>query len=259
MFRPCIVIPIYNNCDTIAAVLARLANYRLPCLIVDDGSNAMTRQELIRLKASLDWIEVIHRPHNGGKGAAVKDGLLWANAQGYSHALQVDADGQHYLEDVPRFLEVARQQPDCLVLGSPLFDASVPKARLHGRKLSVWMAWLETLSLAIDDPLFGFRVYPVAAATAVIGRSTIGNRMDFDPELAVRMYWYGLDVVNLASPVIYPEGGTSHFRMVADNLRLSWLHTRLTFGMIVRLPHLIRRHFGPKRRTGGKIPSDERL
>ncbi len=242
MFRPCIVIPIYNNRDTIAAVLARLAIFRLPCLVVDDGSDQATKDELKRLKAELDWLELVNRRSNGGKGAAVKDGLVRASRLGYSHALQVDADGQHHLEDVPRFLENARNHPESLVLGSPLFDESVPKARLHGRKLSVWMARIETLSFAIADPLFGFRVYPLPAATAVI-RGRLGNRMDFDPEIAVRLYWHGLDIVNLPSPVIYPEHGTSHFHMVRDNLRLTWLHTRLTFGMILRLPRLIGRHF----------------
>ena len=238
-FQCCALIPIYNNKDTISHVLDRLAVFNLPCLVVNDGSNQETRAVLQQLQQNRELVWVKHLPQNGGKGAAVKAGLLWADELGYSHALQVDADGQHHIEDAPRFLEAGRVRPEAVVLGKPVFGPDVPKARLYGRQLSKFFVRLETLSAAIGDPLFGFRLYPVAPAARLVRTAWMGSRMDFDPEIAVRLCWLGLPIVNLESPVFYPEGGVSHFRMVKDNLLITWLHTRLCFGMILRFPLLL--------------------
>ncbi len=238
--KPCIVIPIYNNHDTIGDVVDRLAHVQVPCIVVNDGSNEQTRQVLRELEESRSWVEVVHRDDNGGKGAAVKTGLLHASSQGFSHALQVDADGQHQLEDVPAFLQEAREHRDALVLGAPVFGSDVPKSRLYGRMISRFWVWVETLSKAIKDPLFGFRVYPLQSAQALLASTRMGDRMDFDPEIAVRMYWHGVPIRNLDTEVIYPEDGISNFKMVADNLRISWLHTRLVLGMLLRIPRLLR-------------------
>ncbi len=240
MYNPCLVIPIYNNKDTITGVLDRVAGYQLPVLIVNDGSDKETRVVLDHLESSREAVRVKHLPQNGGKGAAVKAGLLLADELGYSHALQVDADGQHLLEDIPKFLDVSKTTPEALVLGAPVFGEDVPKSRLYGRQISRFWVRIETLSQAIRDPLFGFRVYPVSKAAELIRRKKrIGNRMDFDPEIAVRLCWTGLPVRNIDTPVIYPEGGVSNFRMVLDNVLISWLHTRLVCGMILRLPYLL--------------------
>lgn len=240
MFKPCILIPIYNNKDTIASVLERLRPFELPCLVVNDGSNEETYAHLEEL-ATQPLVRVKHLPQNGGKGNAIKAGLLWAEELGFTNAIQVDADGQHQLEDVPQFLEAARLKPEGLVLGTPTFGEDVPKARLYGRQLSVFFVHLETLSQAIADPLFGFRVYPVKTSADVIRNSYLGNRMEFDPEIAVKLAWKRLPITNIKTPVIYPEGGTSHFRMLEDNIRITILHTRLTIGMILRLPWLLLR------------------
>jgi polyprenyl-phospho-N-acetylgalactosaminyl synthase len=149
--------------------------------------------------------------------------------------MQIDADGQHNLDDVPRFLAAARARPDCLVLGQPVFDSTVPKARLHGRQISVFWARIETFGDVVGDPLCGFRVYPVAPALAARAR---GNRMDFDPEIAVRMAWLGVPVLRLKTKVRYvsvAEGGVSHFQVFRDNVRISWAHTRLVIEACVRL------------------------
>lgn len=239
MFNPCLLIPVFNNGATIPGVVEQLAAFKLNCLLVDDGSDETTRSVLEGLPGKYPWVSLRRRAMNGGKGAAVKTGLLWASELGHSHALQIDADGQHDCREVPRFLEASRDNSAALVLGHPIFGEDVPKSRLYGRQLSKFWVRLETLSPAIQDPLFGFRVYPVAAAVALIRRVKTGMRMDFDPEIAVRLCWDGVPVVNLATPVIYPEEGVSHFHMIWDNVRISWLHTRLTFGMILRLPRLI--------------------
>ncbi len=236
MFQPCVVIPIYNNKDTIGDVLERLRPFAIPCLIVNDGSNRETRETLNRLARHHDWVSIDHLPKNGGKGAAVKRGISLAHERGFSHAVQVDADGQHHLEDVPRFLEAARKNPAALILGRPVFGTDAPLSRRMGRVISQVLVWLETLSLAIADPLFGFRVYPVAAASTLIRGGSLGSRMDFDPEIAVRLCWRRTPIRNLPTRVKYPENGVSHFRMLEDNLLLSWMHARLVLGMCWRAP-----------------------
>ena len=241
MFRPCLVIPIYNNVATIAAVLDGVSDYGAPCIVVDDGSDDATRTVLEREAEKRAWVRVLHLPENRGKGVAVVAGLLHAAASGYSHAVQIDADGQHETGDVPRFLEEAANYPDALILGEPIYDETAPMARVYGRQLSRVWVWIETLSFSIKDPLFGFRVYPVRAAAALIRSQRLGSRMDFDPEIAVRLFWSGVPVRNIRTPVRYPPGGISHFRMLKDNLRISWLHTRLVFGMLPRLPSLLLR------------------
>lgn len=241
MFNPCLLIPSYNNPDTVPIVLEKLASYGLPCLLVDDGSRPEVQAIYRDAAARHDWVHLKHRAQNGGKGAAVKTGLLWARELGFSHALQIDADDQHDSNEIPRFVDAARKHPAALVLGKPTFGEDVPKARLYGRQLSVVLVYLETLSKQIEDPLFGFRVYPVDAAAHVIEKARIGDRMDFDPEIAVRLVWQGLPVVTLPTPVRYPENAVSHFRMVRDNLKITWMHTRLICGMLLRSPRLLLR------------------
>lgn len=228
-WRPCVVIPTYDNPLTIERVVREVRDHVRDVFVVDDGGGAEAKAALERLK-SVEGVRVRHRAVNGGKGAAVRDGLRAALAEGFTHALQVDADGQHALEDVPKLLDAARSNPEALILGEPVFDASAPKARLWGRKVSVFWVWLETLGKRgkIGDPLCGFRVYPLEPAVAVRVR---GDRMDFDPEIAVRLVWMGLDVLNVPTRVRYvpeEEGGISHYRAFRDNVLVSLMHARLT-------------------------------
>jgi len=228
-WRPCVVIPTYDNPQTIERVVDEVREHVSDVFVVDDGGGPEAKAALERLKAA-EGVRVHHREVNGGKGAAVKDGLRLGLAEGFTHALQVDADGQHALEDAPKLLAASRANPDALVLGKPVFDASAPKARLWGRKVSVFWVWLETLGKRgkIEDPLCGFRVYPLEPAVACGAR---GDRMDFDPEIAVRMVWMGLAVVNVETQVRYvpeEEGGISHYRAFWDNVLVSLLHARLT-------------------------------
>lgn len=233
-FRPCAIIPTYNNPATICEVVWRVRQYIQTVIVVDDGSDAASRRVMEELKRSSE-VTVIHRSRNGGKGAAMKDGLQLAASQGFTHGLQIDADGQHAWQDIPRLLAAAKQRPEALVLAQPVFDASAPKARLYGRKLTIFWTAIEIGSRAIGDPMCGFRVYPLALTGRV---SVTANRMDFDPEIAVRMVWAGAPIERLPTRVRYfshAEGGVSHFRMVEDNLRISWMHTRLVFLAICRL------------------------
>ncbi|SEM23224.1 Glycosyltransferase involved in cell wall bisynthesis [Luteibacter sp. UNCMF331Sha3.1] len=240
-FAPCAVIPIYNHGRTIAATANALAAHGLPVIIVDDGSNAETRTILDALVAGRDDLRLIRLPHNGGKGAALTAGFLAAHDAGHSHVLQIDADGQHDTADVPRFLAESANAPDAMICGRPVYDDSVPKARLYGRYVTHACVWLETLSFDIDDSMCGYRLYPLAATRAEIARKPLPARMDFDTEIAVRLHWRGVPVRNVPTRVTYPEDGLSHFRMWRDNVRISAMHTRLILGMLPRAPRLVMR------------------
>jgi glycosyltransferase involved in cell wall biosynthesis len=233
-FRPCVLLPTYDNPDTIANVVARVREHVQDVVVVDDGSGERAQGIIAGLGAA-GLAHVVRRASNGGKGAAVKSGFRAAAELGYTHALQVDADGQHAVEDIPRFLHAAAQHPECLVLGAPSFDASVPKARLYGRQITVLWTHVETGGRVIADPMCGFRVYPLAAALSCAPRA---DHMDFDPEIAVRMVWHGTRVLNLPTHVRYvsrEQGGVSHFQLVRDNLRITLMHTRLVCMAILRL------------------------
>ncbi|MDP1825811.1 MAG: glycosyltransferase family 2 protein [Archangium sp.] len=240
---PVVIIPVYNHEHAIGAVVAQVRKHGLPVLLVDDGSKPSCATVLDGLVKEPD-VRLFRRPQNGGKGAAVISGLEEAHRLGFTHAVQIDADGQHDLVDLPRFLEQATANPDALITGQPMYDASVPKGRLYGRYLTHVWVWINTLSLAIKDSMCGFRVYPLPRTLAAIVPS-IGKRMDFDPEIAVRLVWAGTKVINLPTHVTYPTDGVSHFDVLWDNVRISGMHTRLFFGMLLRLPSILwRRVFG---------------
>ena len=223
-FRPCILVPTYDNPRTIRGVVERARRSVPDVLVVDDGSGPEARAEIEALERE-GLARVRRRDANGGKGAAVKTGFLFARELGYTHALQVDADGQHDLEDAPRLLDQARERPEALVLGAPRFDASAPLGRRVARLITVFWTWVEAGG-AIGDPMCGFRVYPVEAAIAA---GAVGDRMDFDPEIAVRLVWAGVPVVHVPTAVRYLPGGVSHFGLFRDNWLISRMHTRLVF------------------------------
>jgi glycosyltransferase involved in cell wall biosynthesis len=243
-FRPCCVIPIYDHGATIRALVASLAAQGLPIYIVDDGSGEATQAELARVRGEFPQVRLSRLARNCGKGAAVVHGMRQARADGMTHALQIDADGQHDPRDVPRFLARAAERPDAVICGQALFDHSIPKARFYGRYLTHFMVWIETLSFAIRDSMCGFRLYPLAATGALIDQDVIPPRMDFDTAVLVRLAWRGVPIENLPTRVIYPPGGVSHFRMLRDNLRLTRMHALLVCGMLGRLPVLLWRKLG---------------
>lgn len=240
-FRPCILIPCYNHGATLAAVLAGLEPLALPCIVVDDGSDAATQAQLQEAAARHSWVTPLRLAVNQGKGAAVMHGLRAAAQAGYSHALQVDADGQHRLEDAPRLLAAARREPGALISGRPIYDDSIPRARRWGRYVTHVWVWIETLSLSLRDSMCGFRVYPLAPTLALLDQVRFGQRMDFDTEIMVRLYWAGTPSRFIDTPVVYPADGISHFDALHDNLRISWMHTRLVCHMLLSLPRRLTR------------------
>lgn len=236
--KPCAVIPVYNHGVTVGAVATRLREQGLDVLLVDDGSGAETAATLDAL-ATLPGMRLLRLAQNQGKGGAVIAGLRAAFAAGHTHALQIDADGQHDAGDASRFIAAACAEPAAFICGCPVYDESVPKGRLYGRYATHIWVWINTLSFAIRDSMCGFRVYPLASTVALLDQVAMGRRMDFDTEIAVRLLWSGVTVVNLPTRVHYPVGGLSHFRVWRDNLLISWMHTRLFFGMLLRLPLLL--------------------
>lgn len=236
-----LLVPHYNHLEELTGFLPRLRETGLPLLIVDDGSDAGARDELISLAEAENDIHLAQHAHNRGKGAAVMTGLAQARQLGYTHAIQIDADGQHNADDVNRFVDYSRVKPAAFICGKPTFDDSVPKARLHGRKVTTVFAALETLSLAIRDGLCGFRVYPLDVVEKLQDRYYFGPRMDFDTEILVKAVWDGVELDFHDTAVRYPEGGASHFNYLRDNLTLIRLHTRLLTGMVLRLPWLLTR------------------
>ncbi len=241
MYRACILIPVYNHHRFIAKTLERLSVYGLDVIMVDDGSNEECQQVLRALAGHNSAITLFRLEPNQGKGAAVMRGMAEAYARGYTHALQVDADGQHAIDDIGRFIELSQAHPDEVISGRPIYDDSIPKGRLYGRYITHFWVWVETLSFSIKDSMCGFRVYPLAACCVLIERCTLGTRMDFDTEILVRLYWRGVKTRFIDTKVIYPEDGISHFKMVRDNCRISYMHTRLCLGMLMRLPLLLAR------------------
>ncbi|MCD4558940.1 glycosyltransferase family 2 protein [Lelliottia nimipressuralis] len=240
-FRPCVLIPCYNHGAMMASVLSRLESCALPCLIVDDGSDERTRLELERLAGAYPQVTLIRLPENAGKGTAVIRGLEAASRAGFTHAVQVDADGQHAIEDIPQLLALAERHPDALISGQPIYDDSIPRSRLYGRWITHVWVWIETLSLQLKDSMCGFRVYPVAPTLKLAEHATLGKRMDFDTEVMVRLYWQGNTSYFVPTRVTYPHDGLSHFDALKDNVRISLMHTRLFFGMLPRIPSLLLR------------------
>ena len=236
-----VLIPHYNHSETIGEVLSGLAGAGLDCLVVDDGSDPGHRARLAGHAEPLPWVSVVWRASNGGRGVALQQGYAEAARRGFSHVVQLDADGQHEAADVPRFIETARRHPGALVLGAPVFDASAPWSRLYSRRLSTFWVAVETLSRVVPDALCGFRAIPLGPALAVLARGRLGARMEFDPALVVRLVWEGTPVATVPTRVRYRRGGTSHFQPWRDNVRISTMHARLCAGMLVRVPALVRR------------------
>jgi hypothetical protein len=237
-----VLIPSYNTGETVYRTVREARQYWEPVWVVVDGSSDGTDKGLREMAQGDPGLKVFVLPHNQGKGSAILHGLHAAAEAGFTHALAMDADGQHPAGMIPQFMALSQQNPDAVVLGRPVFDASAPALRVRGRKISNWWTNLETLWQGVGDSLFGFRVYPVQPLQEVMENSPWMRRFDFDTEAVVRLCWRGIRPLNLDSPVKYlrpEEGGVSHFNYLRDNILLTWMHTRLFFGFLFRLPLLL--------------------
>lgn len=236
-----VLIPSYNTGCTLFETVADALPHGLPVWVVIDGSTDGTGAALRKSYQNERRVRVLLRAANGGKGAAVLDGLQAAADAGFSHALVMDADGQHPASFIPKFVALSCQHPAAMILGVPVFDAAAPRLRVLGRRVSNGFTKIETLG-AVGDSLFGFRVYPVKALLAVMAAQHWMRRFDFDAEAVVRLYWRGVQAINQPAPVRYlriEQGGVSHFRYGRDNILLAGMHARLMAEFILRAPWLI--------------------
>ena len=236
-----VLIPSYNPGEKVYETVRAARAHWSPVWVVVDGSTDGSAARLQQMAAEDPGLTVICLPENRGKGAAVLEGISRAAAQGYTHALTMDSDGQHPADLIPKFMAASRAAPEGMVLGMPVFDADAPRLRVNGRKVSNWWANLETLWMGIGDSLYGFRVYPIDPLRKIMAGQKWMRRFDFDPEAVVRLCWQGVRPVNVPAPVRYfraDEGGVSHFKYLRDNALLTWMHTRLFLGFLLRLPCL---------------------
>ncbi len=241
-FRACAVIPTYNHHKALPDILSRFVARDMAVIVVDDGSDPAEAERIAAVCAPFPGVECLRYEVNGGKGDAVVRGLTRAHERGFSHAVQIDADGQHDADRLDALVEAARANPEALVLGQPEFDGTIPLKRKAGRWLTHVWVFINTLSRDIKDSMCGFRVYPIAATLDVARRDVVGRRMDFDTEVLVRSHWRGTPVVGVPVRVTYPAGNVSNFDMLHDNVLVSIMHTRLFFGMLVRSPRLLTRN-----------------
>ncbi|MCF6324791.1 MAG: glycosyltransferase family 2 protein [Gammaproteobacteria bacterium] len=240
MFKPCVIIPVYNHPEKIKSVIDRISRDGFPTIIVDDGCLEPCKGIVAELAATEPNILLLRFDVNRGKGAAVCDGLRAALDQGYTHALQVDADGQHDLGDIRKFMDIAEQHPASVVTGVRIAK-NAPRGRRLGRKLTDVWVWINTLSFSIKDSMCGYRLYPLSSTVALIDKVKICERMDFDTDILVRLCWENLDIRQIKTRVIYDDNISSHFDILNDNVRISRMHAKLFFGMLMRLPLLLMR------------------
>jgi glycosyltransferase involved in cell wall biosynthesis len=237
-----VLIPSYNPGRKVLETVRAARAHWTPVWVVVDGSTDGSADWLTTEAATDPGLRVIVLPHNRGKGAAVLEGITRAAQAGFSHALTMDSDGQHPETLIPTFMAASQAAPDAMVLGKPVFGPEAPALRVNGRKVSNGWANLETLGMGIGDSLYGFRVYPIAPLMKVMHGTRFMRRFDFDPEAVVRLCWAGVRPINIDAPVRYfspAEGGVSHFKYLRDNTLLTWMHTRLFVGFLVRLPVLV--------------------
>lgn len=238
-FRPCAVIPSRNHYRDIEDVVSAVRAAGMPAFIIDDGSDEPARSVLAKLHDPADGITVARLDPGQGKGAAVCHGFRMAATADYTHAIQIDADGQHDIRALPRLLELSQQNPQALVSGQAVYDRLVPRARRIGRWVTHVWVWIETLSFRIRDSMCGFRAYPLAVVISLLDDEPVGQGMDFDTAILVRLFWRGVPVVALPVKVVYPAGNLSNFDLVRDNWRITCMHTRLVLTMLVRLPSIL--------------------
>lgn len=230
--RLCAIIPTYRHATALPSLCAALRPQCDGVIIVDDGNQEPERAAIAALHAPATGVEVVRLAENSGKGGAMTAGFRAAITRGFSHALQIDADGQHDIGDLARFIGAAQAHPNALICGQAVYDESVPPARKIGRYITHFWVWVETFSFDIADSMCGYRIYPLDPVGRILEHTRLGARMNFDTEIAVRLHWRGLKVINIPTRVIYPEGNISNFQMVRDNVRISLMHA----GLVLQAP-----------------------
>jgi glycosyltransferase involved in cell wall biosynthesis len=240
--RPVILIPSYNTGRLLETTVSQALAQWPDVWVIMDGSTDGSADALDSLCQNHPGLKILSLPVNQGKGAAVLAGAQAAQLAGFTHALTMDADGQHPADWIPKFMELARTHPAAVLMGTPVFGPEAPLVRVRGRQISNLWSHVETLGWGIGDSLFGMRLYPLPELLEAFRGTRFARRFDFDTEVAVRVCWRGVPVLNVPTPVRYisaAEGGVSQFRYVRDNALLTWMHARLMAGFALRLPLLL--------------------
>ena len=247
-FKPILIIPFYNHIDQFKAFFPYIKDLNIKILISNDGSNSSQTKELKSICKNNNFF-YIEQSKNAGKGQALVQAFRWAFTHNFTHALQIDADGQHSTKDIPKFLDLSQKNPHSLICGIPLFDCSVPKHRKYGHKLTTFWTHVETLSThKIQDALCGYRIYPLKPIFSILP-SLKFMRMGFDIEILVKAYWNNIPIINVETKINYPDTGLSHFKLLRSNLEISLLHSYLcTISFYYNPKRIINSFFKPKLR-----------
>lgn len=217
----CVLVPTYNNAKTLTSVLDALLEYTTRIIVVNDGSTDSTPEILSRYP-----VTVIAYMPNRGKGYALRTGFRKAVELGYSYAITIDSDGQHFAKDLPAFLDYLDTHGECLIIGARNMDQeSVPGKSSFGNKFSSFWYWIET-GIRLPDTQSGYRLYPVKTMS---GMNFYTRKFEFEIESIVRAAWHGIPVTQVPVAVYYPAPGerVSHFRPFKDFTRISILNTIL--------------------------------
>ena len=221
-----IIIPCYKHAHTLKQVLTNLASLNYLMVVVDDGNDLEQKTIISNTVKEFDKAVLIEHETNLGKGAAIADAILYLKEHNFTHAIQIDADMQHNLNDLDKFISLSKQYPNDIISGTPIYDDKAPKGRVIGRKITNFFVALECCTLSIKDAMIGFRVYPVEPTYKIIKKHHLAKRMEFDIEILVWAYWCGCKTRFIETKVNYPEGGVSNFK-AKDNLKISLMHTKL--------------------------------
>ncbi len=233
-----ILIPTYNNAGTLADVVERAIRQELPVLVVDDGSTDGTKAVLEDLQARFGpRLQVLHNPVNRGKGRALKSGFQEALKAGYSYALTLDSDGQHYPEDAQKLL--ARKGDRTLVVGSRSIRGKDGGSSFANRFSNFWFRLYTWIPL--PDTQTGYRLYPLRNLPSL---RLLSARYEAELTLLVFSAWKGLELVPVPVQVLYPEDRVSHFHPAKDFTRISLLNTLLLFvALFYGYPRMLFRKF----------------
>lgn len=221
----CVIVPTYNNGNSIEQVVTDILHYTRNVIVVDDGSTDCTAQILRKM-----GVCAVTHPHNRGKGAALKTGFRKAVEEGFTHAITIDADGQHFAKDIPLFLEVMKRNPEAMIVGCRnLSEKNMPQKNSFANRFSNFWFMVQT-GIRLPDTQTGYRLYPLKTMRR---SGCITSRYEAELELLVFAAWHGTRLIPVKIGVYYPVRRVSHFRPVYDFLRISILNIMLCFLAVV--------------------------
>lgn len=236
------IIPVYNHGSTLETVVMQLLPYDFPIIVIDDGNDLKNKKLINGVVSKYSKVVLVSLKKNGGKGKALKEGIKKAYDIGLTHVFQIDSDGQHDTSRIKYFLEKSQENLDSVICGYPEYDKDAPERRVKGRNVANAWIHIVTLSDKIKDGMIGFRIYPVLPYYKLIKKHAfMDNRMGCDIEILVRLSWVGVNIISESVKINYPIDGISNFRIIRDNIRISFMYARLCLGMFLRLPMLLLR------------------